>query len=149
MGGSHHTSPGAAANNLCLPPNPVFKDHKTPIYHAQLAGAEYETYGESTMDLEPECAVCRIPRATQLMLPATNACLSGWTLEYSGYLMAGLPSHPAASEYICVDSSLGYLPGTQANSNGKLVFYTVTSCGSLACPPYVNNKVVLCAVCSK
>lgn len=132
-----------------MPANPVFDNHTTPGYYAFLYGAEYETLTESSNNLEPTCAVCRIARATQIMVPGTNECMSGWRQEYSGYLMAGYYAHPAASEYVCVDSSFGYLPGTQANNDGRLLYYTLSKCGSLACPPYEDRKVVLCAVCSK
>jgi hypothetical protein len=83
------------------------------------------------------------------MVPATNVCSPGWTLQYSGYLMAGGRNHPAASEFICVDSALQASMHGNANEDGKLLYYTFTVCGSLPCDPYANDATVTCAVCSK
>lgn len=94
-------------------------------------------------------ALCRIPRASSVVIPARSSCYPGWTLEYSGYLMANEHGSVANMEYICVDASRRYLPDSQANSDGARLYYTVYECGSLACPPYTGGKLVLCAVCSK
>ena len=53
------------------------------------------------------------------------------------------------SEYICVDSAHGYLPGTGRNDNENVLHYVDWQCGSLPCPPYEQGKIVTCAVCSK
>nr|KAG5706509.1 hypothetical protein BaRGS_028680 [Batillaria attramentaria] len=140
---------GAAANYLCLPLNPEFDDDKRLNDLAQLYGGEYHTYGESTYMMDAVCAVCRPPRATVVMVPAATHCWSGWTLEYTGHLMAGRPDNAAASEFICVDTAQQARSASHDNENGKLLYYTATHCGSLPCPPYVNQKVVPCAVCTK
>ena len=150
IGGSSYASTGSAANSLCLPHKPVFDDHAVPRYgSANLYGAEYETCDETECDLTPACAVCRTPKLSVIMVPATDVCHPGWSLEYSGYLMAGHPTHASATEYICVDKSRGYIEGTQGSQNGRLLYYTAVHCNSLSCPPYVDGKIVLCAVCSK
>nr|KAG5711791.1 hypothetical protein BaRGS_023555 [Batillaria attramentaria] len=87
VGGSYYTADNAAPNYLCLPLNPVLSSHSIPSRFAELYGAEYETY-DSHDDSDPVCAVCRSQRPTTVMIPATNVCSAGWTLEYSGYLMA-------------------------------------------------------------
>jgi hypothetical protein len=38
---------------------------------------------------------------------------------------------------------------SSANNNGKLVYPVRAGCGSLPCPPYINNAFLTCVVCSK
>ena len=141
---------GSAANYLCLPPVPVFDDHPLPSGSrvTGLYGTEYQTCSEPECNMSAACSVCRTPRQAQVMVPGTNVCQDGWHLEYSGYLMAQHETH-APSEYICVDSSHGYIPSSQGDQNGRLLYYTVVHCTSLSCPPYVDNKIMSCVVCSK
>lgn len=150
VGGSSHAEYGAASNYLCLTMSPVFATHSLPGGYAHLYGGEYETYTtEDHFNSDPVCAVCRSAFSTTIMIPGTNVCSAGWHLQYSGYLMAGFYGHPAASEFVCVDTSLERSAHSEQDQNGKLLFFTVTQCGSLPCSPYENNKIVLCAVCSR
>ncbi|KAK7095348.1 uncharacterized protein [Littorina saxatilis] len=148
VGGSDAGHSGAATNYLCLTMSPVFSDHAVPASLALLYGTEYETI-DSHQNKDAVCAVCRPTLSTTVMIPGTNVCTPGWHLQYSGFLMAGEFKHQAGSEYICVDSNMENTVHGDANENGKLLYYTVTWCGSLPCTPYINNKVVTCAVCSK
>ena len=148
MGGSWFQHSGAATNYLCLTLSPVFSNQQPPSVRAYLYGGEYETF-DSHMDKDPVCSVCRSTFSTTLMIPGTNVCTPGWHLQYSGFLMAGEPLRAAGSEYICVDSRLQARLGSDPNHNGKMLYYTIAQCGSLPCEPYVQDKVVLCAVCSK
>ncbi|KAL8585109.1 hypothetical protein ACOMHN_013125 [Nucella lapillus] len=138
IGGSWFDQPGGAVNYLCLPNKPEFDNHRIPPVvsshnHVQeLYGAEYQAFSEQTHDSLPACTVCHVPKSSTVMIPATDVCMEGWTQEYHGYLMAGATTHASGSEY-----------------DGKLLYYTVTRCGSLPCPPYVNNKIVTCVVCSR
>ncbi|PVD25118.1 hypothetical protein C0Q70_15616 [Pomacea canaliculata] len=149
IGGSHFTHTGAAANALCLPLNPVLENNPGASTLTVIYGAELELTPLPKHNLDPLCAVCRSPRATILMVPAASACLPGWTVEYSGYLMAGYYSHTAATEYICVDREQHTRTGSDKNDDGKLFYYVTVMCGSLPCPPYENGKVFPCVVCSK
>ncbi|KAH3779879.1 hypothetical protein DPMN_157687 [Dreissena polymorpha] len=83
------------------------------------------------------------------MVPAKLTCFSGWTMEYSGYLVAGSALHEAATEYICLDGKPEMVPGKGENHNGKLMYLTEARCGSLPCPPYVNGRELTCVVCSR
>ncbi|PVD29548.1 hypothetical protein C0Q70_08799 [Pomacea canaliculata] len=148
VGGSYYTFPGAAVNYLCLPLSNVTLSDITVNNFAHLYGGEYETL-DGHYQKDPMCAVCRSSRANNVMIPATTVCPSGWTSEYSGWLMAGDPHHSAASEFICVDSKMEERIGSEKDNNGKLLYYTSTVCGSLPCPPYVNGKRVTCVVCSR
>ncbi|KAL8590484.1 hypothetical protein ACOMHN_011697 [Nucella lapillus] len=148
VGGSHHTHSGAAADFLCLTLEPRFKNVVAGRTYTLLYGGEYET-NDSHQDMDPDCAVCHTSHSSTIMVPGTDRCASGWTLQYSGYLMAGYYGHQGASQFVCVDALLESRAGSKDNYNGHLLYYTRTACGSLPCLPYVNNKVVTCAVCSK
>ncbi|XP_070174211.1 golgin subfamily A member 6-like protein 10 isoform X2 [Littorina saxatilis] len=151
IGGSHQWSTGGAGNHLCLTSHPAFDGHRQPTGNgnAEIYGSEYEICPEPECQLTPACAACRVPRTTSLMIPGTNVCSSGWTKEYSGYIMAGYHGYPGSSEFICVDSSHGYINTSQNDDNQNLIYYTHAKCGALPCPPYVDEKLVTCVVCSK
>jgi len=63
--------------------------------------------------------------------------------------MSGYHSHKKEYEYICVDEDAEYVPGTQANKDGALLYPVEGVCGSLPCNPYVNGRELTCAVCTK
>jgi hypothetical protein len=149
VGGSNHGQTGGGTNYLCLTLSPVMSSLAVPHNHAVLLGSEYQTYDTAHNDMDPVCALCRSSHATTIMIPGTNICTSGWTKEYSGFLMAEENGAAGPSEYICVDESLESRPGSNANKGGRLLFYTAAGCGSLPCAPYVDNHIVTCVVCSK
>nr|KAG5687556.1 hypothetical protein BaRGS_023112 [Batillaria attramentaria] len=135
---------------LCVCPSTLFYDNRTHSGStATLYGGEYEVHNQDNHDLDAECAVCVSPRPLTVMVPATNTCHPGWTVEYTGYLMAGHHSHWAATEFICVDGRQDARLGSKADHDGKLSYYTVGKCGSLPCPPYEEDRVITCVVCSK
>ena len=147
VGGSPFTEAGAATNYLCLAMSGVPTD-LTRSPGAHLAGTEYQT-GGSPQDRDAVCAVCRPSHSTTIMIPGTNVCAAGWTLQYTGYLMAGHgTAHVAGTEFICVDTSLESRPGSGDNHDGKLLYYTGAVCGSLPCQPYAQDRTIVCAVCS-
>ena len=118
-------------------------------------GTEYEvnTFNPFTNNLhdhDAPCAVCYVrSRGSQLMMPARNDCPSGWTKEYHGYLMTAHYNHKSTRDYICVDREAEYVPGSQANQDGALLYLVQGNCGSLPCLPYVDGRELTCAVCSK
>nr|KAG5706510.1 hypothetical protein BaRGS_028681 [Batillaria attramentaria] len=77
------------------------------------------------------------------MVPATNTCHPGWTVEYTGYLMAGKDDHAAGTEFICMDTLRRGRIGSNSDHNGKLFYYVLSKCGSLPCPPYEDGKVLI------
>ena len=78
-----------------------------------------------------------------------KTCYKGWKLEYNGYLMAGNHNHVAGTMYSCVDSTPDALHGGHSTKHGKLFYLVEARCGSLKCPPYVEGRELVCAVCSK
>ena len=161
--GSLYSNTGGAANHLCLSPDPIW-DHYTNARDAvaRVYGVEYKFrhndadklrhtafFGKRLDDQNAPCSVCQTQRATMLMIPGRNACYKGWTIEYSGYLVAGYYSSAAATEYICLDKDPEFNVGGYANDAGALLYLVEAVCGSLECPPYINGRELTCAVCSK
>ena len=162
-GGSFYSNTGAAANHICLSPDPIW-DHYTNTSDAlaRVYGVQYEFrandadkprhtafFGKSLDNQDAPCSVCQSPRTKFLMIPGRNACYSGWTLEYSGYLVAGFYGHSAATEYICLDKDPEFNVGGYTNDDGARLYFVEAICGSLKCPPYVNGRELTCAVCTK
>ncbi|XP_025112797.1 short-chain collagen C4-like isoform X3 [Pomacea canaliculata] len=144
VGGSSYDSDGAAANRLCLTATPRPSDitgARTYIYGAEYKFAEHH-------DMDVVCAVCRARLAVTVMVPGTDVCPEGWTLQYAGHLTAGMVGHRAASEYLCLDANPEHRPGSHESRNGALFYYVFAQCGSLPCPPY-TNMYLTCAVCSR
>ncbi|XP_062566643.1 short-chain collagen C4-like, partial [Saccostrea cucullata] len=149
-GGSHQSHTGAAAEFVCLPPDPNLTTKFTSSF-SYMYGAEYDStdFGLHDGDDLP-CVVCR--RKTQssvLMIPGKNSCYSGWTEQYHGYLATGYYASKAASQYICVDEHPEALRAGERNDDGKWVHSVKAVCGSLPCPPYHNNMYLTCVVCTK
>ncbi|KAL4237327.1 hypothetical protein ACF0H5_002045 [Mactra antiquata] len=158
--GSLYSDKGAAANYLCLPKDPQWDYYEDSVTSGgQIYGAEYEFgnqhsngeshfVGQSVKDEDVPCAVCSTQRAEVLMLPAKKDCYSGWTKEYSGYLMSGNIVH-SATEFVCVDKQVEVVVGGHPDQNGRLFYLVEGICGSLKCPPYVNGRELTCVVCSR
>jgi len=80
------------------------------------------------------------------MIPSRYECPNGWRREYYGYLMAGCHIHKAATHYTCVDKSVEMIPGSGADTNGKLFYTTGAHCGHfIPC----SDKELTCVVCTK
>ncbi|XP_062572292.1 short-chain collagen C4-like [Saccostrea cucullata] len=157
VGGSHYTHSGAAVEPLCLPRNPewgLYKDgndgHKAYLYGAEYETETFTSHFTSLHDHDVPCAVCLVQnRSIVQMFPARKTCHKGWKLEYQGYLMAGYYRHAAGKTYTCVDKNPDTLPGGHSNQNGYILYFVESRCGSLKCPPYVEGREIVCAVCSK
>ena len=114
-------------------------------------GAEYNSnfWAANSVNEDVPCALCRTTQTTTVMIPGTNVCNNGWNREYYGYLAAGYHSHHAASSFVCVDVNPQYLNSGLGDQNAKLFNNVLAKCGSLPCPPYINNYPLTCVVCSK
>ena len=161
-GGSYYSHKGGASSMLCLPKDPdwdagKFSD-KEDSYTGLIYGAEYQDgqgrsdqlFGESHYERDVPCVVCDVTkRSTVLMIPGRTKCHPGWTLEYTGYLMAGHYDHSGGTDYYCVDKDPENLPDGTRDDNGHLLYFVEARCGSLRCPPYFNGREFQCAVCTK
>ena len=144
-------------NYICLTDSPIYGHVESgqQLYRAYTYGAEYDLGGDSNAffhqnlhDDDVPCAVCHTTRSSVLMIPGTNACTAGWTLEYKGYLTAQYSGF-SYSDYVCLDNQPVPIPGKHDDQNGNLFFFAEGRCGSLQCPPYIDGHELTCAVCSK
>lgn len=162
-GGGWFDNIGSAAEYICLSREPVWGvyDDTNQGRSQTVYGVEYEFdyqghrnggerfFGQNMYEHDVPCAVCLSIRTAVVMIPGRNKCYDGWTLEYSGYLVSGLPNHPAPSNFACLDQRPEVEAGGSQNLNGKLMYLVEAECGSLACPPYVQDRELTCVVCSK
>ena len=153
-GGERYTSPGGGANYVCLHKNPQYLSSHSPAnYGSFMYGTEYEWVhgiftGKNNHDVP--CAVCYTStKSVKLMIPARTSCPSSWTMEYRGYLMTERDVHKRNAVYECVDENVESVDGSQANTDGALLFFTLSTCVGLPCPPYVNRRPITCVVCTK
>ncbi|XP_052075861.1 uncharacterized protein LOC127713948 [Mytilus californianus] len=150
-GGGLYTLAGSAAEYVCLPPDPNYIKNSGPDY-GRMYGAEVigNFFASNSNAQDVPCANCRTHLSTSvIMIPGKNTCYSGWKEEYNGYLSSVAYSPAAASAYVCVDINPEYIIGGVNQHYGKLFFAVLTKCGSLKCPPYINNYPLTCVVCSK
>ena len=93
---SFYSQAGGGANCQCLPNNPEYGGYVPGVLNdSPIYGVEYEIYGRSPFlsqsalhDDNVPCAVCHVStRSAVLMIPAWRHCPSGWTVQYTGYLM--------------------------------------------------------------
>ena len=154
--GSYYGEQGGGANYLCLPQQPQYstytagtQDARAHLYGAEKAGGGANGQLDSVHNHSVPCAVCYTSaRETVVMIPARLTCPSSWTQEYHGYLMANHNNYHRTM-FECVDHPLQSLPGSEANTDGNLFFYTEVKCNGIACPPYDAQKEVTCVVCTK
>ncbi|VDI51361.1 Hypothetical predicted protein [Mytilus galloprovincialis] len=150
--GGHFTNSGRPTNQVCVPHDPDLGQVSHGSYFGTVYGMEYETndFGSNLMDKDVPCAVCRVSHAsTILMIPGKSQCYAGWKTEYSGNLMSGHYGHAGGSQYICVDSRPDVLEAGSRDDNGYLLYGAKAYCGSLKCPPYVQDTFFKCVVCSR
>ncbi|XP_019850500.1 PREDICTED: short-chain collagen C4-like [Amphimedon queenslandica] len=153
-GGSPHAEPGGGANYVCLPKIPQYMSTTVPTWYSEMHGTEYEGVNEIFLGKHNHnvpCAVCYATnRIAKLMIPARIECPdSTWTMEYKGYLMAGYGEHSSNKVYECVDENPETIDGSEANTDGALMYFIQSTCNGLPCLPYVNKRAITCVVCTK
>ena len=146
---------GGGSNYQCLPNNPEYGGYASGVQNSSpIYGVEYKRNGDSPFpsslhDGNVPCAVCHVStRSAVLMIPAWRHCPSGWTVEYTGYLMTQHYTHTKAT-YECVDMNAESIPGSSAQTDGGLFYHVEATCNGLSCPPYDVQKELTCAVCTK
>ncbi|CAC5409617.1 unnamed protein product [Mytilus coruscus] len=149
-GGGYYSHKGRAAEPICLPHDPYIGSPITNDYHASLFGMEYQdNFDSNVYNKDVPCAVCRANHVTsKIMIPGKATCYAGWRKEYNGILVAGYHNHDSASSFICVDQNQDVLEAGVANDDGYLIYPVVAKCGSLKCPPYVQDTRISCVVCT-
>ena len=96
------------------------------------------------------CAVCYTStKVVKLMIPAKTVCPTSWTVEYVGYLMADYYDHKTNVVYECVDKDPEPIYGSAGSIHGAFFYFVEGTCSGLPCPPYVDNRVITCVVCTK
>ncbi|XP_063414615.1 uncharacterized protein LOC134696631 [Mytilus trossulus] len=150
-GGGQYSDPGSPAEYVCLPPDPNYVKTSGSDY-GRMFGGEFDSnfFASNSDNQDVPCALCRTLRASSvIMIPGKNTCYSGWKEEYHGYLASGHHVENVASAFVCVDIQPEYIMGGVDQHYGKLFYEVLSKCGSLKCPPYINDYPLTCVVCSK
>lgn len=154
--GSPYDIDGGAASFVCLPQHPTWGKYQDGRQDSGgfISGTEFEpaplNFFPQNMDQQDApCVVCRVPRATTLMIAGRTNCYAGWTMEYTGYLMTGHTTQKGGTDYVCIDANPEAVYHGEASLNGKLLYPTEVKCGSLPCQEYPDGRELACVVCSK
>ena len=148
--GSHYRFSGGGVNYLCLPDQPEDYIEETGLgFEGYLYGTSYQTYANQPYNHNSvPCVACFTRyKMASLMIPAKITCPSGWTQEYYGYLMTSATGN-RKSTFECVDVSMETLSGN-SNDDGAIFHHVKVDCNSFFCPPYNQDDVLTCVVCSK
>ena len=154
-GASYYGHSGGAANLICMPNDPDHQQYSSGQQgYSYVYGLELDTSSSQPLNrvnsYNLPCAVCyATTRDTVLMIPAKVNCPTKWTIEYSGYLIAGRYSRSGRTLYECMDSNPETLPGTNGFSSSARYYHVEPDCGSMSCPPYSSEKELTCVVCSR
>ena len=155
--GAHYQHRGSGANYLCLTDEPEFLDVTAGDQNLRslLYGTEYQPQDTppaftDMLHHNVPCAACYTSvRGDKIMVPGTIVCPSSWTREYYGYIMSERHDHHR-SAFECVDVDAESIPGSAANTNGALFYFTeMRDCTGINCPPYTSGDELTCAVCTK
>ena len=144
--GTRSSHSGGGSNYLCIKDNPSHLQ-----YHqragALLDGTEYETRELSDEDVP--CSVCYVAtREAVLMIPGTFTCPTNWTREYYGYLMTEQYDSNGRTTFECVDDYPEVITGSYENKNSAQFVFVAPGCDNF-CPPYIENREITCAVCTR
>ena len=154
-GGEWYLNTGGGANYVCLPKVPQYMSTNVPSWYSEIHGSEYQVDNKifsGKEDHNVPCAVCYTStKSVKLMIPARIECPdSSWTIEYKGYLMAGKHDHPNNKVYECVDENPESIDCSEANTNGAMLYFTMSTSDSLpGSEKYSKNTAITCVVCTK
>ncbi|XP_003390793.2 PREDICTED: short-chain collagen C4-like, partial [Amphimedon queenslandica] len=152
-GSNYDGHSGGGANYVCLPKVPQYMSTYEPSGFSQIYGTEYDNVNgvfSGKDNHNAPCAVCYTStKSVKLMIPARTSCPSSWTIEYKGYLMAECFNKKTNAIYECVDENPESIDGSGANNNGAQLCFALSTCYSLPCPPYLNNRPITCVMCTK
>ncbi|MBL4587146.1 MAG: hypothetical protein JKX84_08850, partial [Flavobacteriales bacterium] len=160
---SHYSHAGSGANTLCITsswsastPGGTYTstadNNRARIYgiEFEMASGGISNYGPNTkaamQDWNAVCAVCLVTgSSSQIMIPGTWRCPTGWTSHYWGYLVSTYFGQ-TKSEFVCMNGSPERI-SYGGNQNGGLWYSVEKESGALG--TYENNRELVCVVCSK
>ena len=153
--GTKYILKGGTSDYLCLPDRPRYGSSYIEAA-SPLFGVEYERWPTSSprqyYDNMP-CVVCYIAtRSAMFVQEASYLCPSGWSREYYGYMMSEIAySDRQHKSTICVDVNAEVVPGSGTSTGPSLTYLMSVECtnSELPCPPYVDGRILSCAVCTK
>ena len=154
--GTKYDTEGGTSDTLCLAGNPQYKSgDRSSSNAAQLSRAKYGAYGgplNQHYSYDIPCALCyTTTKSTSFMLPGRYTCPSGWSTEYSGYIMTEWTgsNRGGRKDTVCMDQNAEDIKGTKGGAWPSVLYLLQASCDGFSCPPFDGNKPFTCVVCSK
>ena len=138
------SSAGGGVNYLCFPDNPEYSKYGEGVPIHIVEGVRRPLLNDTL-----PCAMCAVSERTMVMMvPARLSCPSGWALEYAGYLMS---ESSTFGTFECIDGNTlgGVVDRGWGVANHSTIDVVRASCDSFKCPPYNEEKELLCVVCTK
>ncbi|XP_052249857.1 short-chain collagen C4-like [Dreissena polymorpha] len=158
IAGKKYNEAGSGSDTICLPDEPTwanYTDGNQDALRGRIYGTEIDINEPSKIfpynvwEQDVPCVVCLSDKSSVLMFPARANCYKGWSLQYSGYIMANSHVHAGPHNHICVDFQPEFVPNGARNDDQHILYLIEAQCGSLPCPPYVQGRELSCVVCSK
>ena len=126
---------------------------------AEIYRAVYREAGVDPLDplnnRDVTCAVCTVPSADVLMIPARVNCPAGYTIMYHGYLFSpyydtttAIPSNYHEGEFVCVDQHPDWYPSQSSDTSGYLMFPVEIESHPYAFAGYRGDYETACVVCA-
>ncbi|CAG2246037.1 unnamed protein product [Mytilus edulis] len=157
MAGLTHKATGSGSNYLCLTSDPQAASfpEDCDFLPGLLSGMGWEVYvtdrskrTDHIDDKDIPCAVCLTKGKITLMTPGRTSCYTGWTKEYSGFLLSARNETGfVTTECVCADEDPECY-GSH-NYNHGLIHVLEVYCGSIPCFKYRDKTKLSCVVCSK
>ena len=155
--GTQYNTKGGTSDTLCLAGNPQYKSaDRSSSNAAKLSGVQNEVTGSPATPLQNRfhtylpCALCyTTTKSTSFMMPGRYTCPSGWSTEYSGYIMTEYTQNGRGRrDTICVDQD-DEAAATKSSAHPAMLYLMQATCIGLNCPPFNSQKPLTCVVCSK
>ena len=155
--GPHYGHNGGPGDAVCMAQTADYGSVSTSTGNQNgglLYRMEYQTSGyglggnyPSVNGWDVPCAVCETASISQIMIPGSQTCPSGWNEEYKGYLFSDYYTHAASSQAVCIDLNPESARGGSNSSNGAGYWYPIETESPIG-TGYQHDREVSCVVCS-
>lgn len=160
MTGAKYGEVGSGSDWQCFPPSlspPALSSVTSDASRGKLYGVRLivsnagPPFDSSKNDKIITCSICQLyTRTSVLMIPGTATCPTGFTTQYTGYIVtAGSLSTGVTQPYVCLDENVIVGADNVTSSDSGRAYPAQIKCGALDCGTYPDNAEVKCAVCTQ
>ena len=92
--------------------------------------------------------MCETSRPATFTRIGRNTCPPGFEVQQRGYLYSNI-YNKKKGEFVCINIDREtYGSRSSSNDNAGRLYRVETQCGSLPCPPFTEDREIVCTVCS-